>query len=269
MASLSRIAVYPVKSLDPVALDRVGFTADGGLEGDRVHAVVDADGDYVNGKRTDAVHRLRADVDLDGHRVTFDRPGAGDPRTFDLDADRDALEAWLSDYFGFEVALRTGAGGAQTDTVVYGSEAEPGATVIAEATLREVASWFDGIAPGELRDRLRPNLVVAGVPAFWEDRLVADGGGRVRVGDVTLAGVEPIPRCVVPTRDPTSGEAYDGFRETFIERREATLPDWADREVLDGNLYQLMVLVRPVPDDRDRELAVGDRVEPADRAVDP
>lgn len=263
MATLSRIAVYPIKSLDPVALDRVGFTPAGGLEDDRAWAIVDADGDYVNGKRTDAVHRLRADVDLDGRRVTLDGPGPGAPRSFDLAADRAAMEAWLGDYFGYPVELQGGRGGAQTDSVVYGDEAEPGATLISAGTLREVASWFDGIDPPALRDRLRPNLVIEGVPAFWEDRLVADGGRRFRIGDATLAGIEPIPRCVVPTRDPTTGEAYEGFRETFVERRAATMPDWADPDVLGDNPYQLMVLVRPVPTARDRGLAVGDAVRAA------
>lgn len=269
MASLSSILVYPVKALDPVLLDRVAFTSAGGLEGDRVCAIVDEEGDYVNGKRTADVHRLRTEVDLDRRRIALAVQGEDNWRTFDLDADRDALEAWLADYFGFRVQLREGAGGSQTDSVVYGDDAQPGATVISESTLREVASWFDGIDSRELRRRLRPNLVVEGVPTFWEDRLVAAVGQRFRIGDVTLAGVEPIPRCVVPTRDPTTGTVYDGFRETFLDRREATWPEWVDQDAGDANLYRLMVLVRALDADRDDELAVGDRVRLGDAELEP
>jgi hypothetical protein len=41
------------------------------------------------------------------------------------------------------------------------------------------------------------------------------------------------------------------------------MPDWADPDVLDGNAYQLMVVVRPRPGDRDGDLVVGDEGRPA------
>jgi len=60
--------------------------------------------------------------------------------------------------------------------------AAPGPTVVSRATLETVASWFDEIADAtEMRRRLRPNLVLDDCPAFWEDRLFADHGGRARV----------------------------------------------------------------------------------------
>ena len=37
--------------------------------------------------------------------------------------------------------------------------------------------------------RLRSNLVVTGVPPFWEEKLIADCGRRFQVGDVIMEGV--------------------------------------------------------------------------------
>ena len=66
---------------------------------------------------------------------------------------------------------------------------------------------------------------------------------------------------MVPTRDPDTGEAYDGFRETFIERRAESLPPWTDEATLAGNLYSATVGLRIPEDERDGELRVGDSVE--------
>jgi uncharacterized protein YcbX len=266
--TLAHIAVHPIKALDPVSLDRAAITGVGGLAGDRVYAIVDADGNYVNGKRTDAVHRLRASVDLDANRVALGARGE-EPREFHLDDDRAALEGWLSDYFGIEVELVPGEGGEQTDSAVYGDGTKTGPTLISRATLREAASWYNGIDAEELRLRMRPNLVVEGVPAFWEDRLAGPEPRRLRIGDVTLEGLDPVPRCVVPTRDPHTGETTEGFQETFLERREATFPAWADRAAFEDTLFKLMTILRVPRDERGGELTVGDEVAVLDATAEP
>lgn len=260
MATLSHIAVYPVKALDPVSLDSVGISDVGGLDNDRAYAMRDADGEYVNGKRTDAVHRIRSTVDLDEKCVTLRAEDEASGATFHLDEDRDAIESWLSEQVGIDVELDVGVGGSLTDGVVYGAESKTGPTLVSQATLAEVASWYDNIGPAGIRRRMRPNLVVEGVPAFWEDRLFSDGGRAVHIGDVALQGTRPIPRCVVPTRDQRTGETDDGFRETFVERRESTLPEWTDREALDGNFFTLTAGLQIPESERDGRLAVGDDI---------
>lgn len=262
-AQLSHIAVYPVKALDPVAPEQVGITDIGGLDNDRACAIVTADGEYLNGKRTDAVHRIRADIDPEQKRLALDTGEsvtAGESDAFHLDEDRAAVESWLSAFFGEPVTLETDRGGSLTDGVIYGDEDRTGPTLVSAATLRELASWYDDIDADEMRLRLRPNLVVSGVPPFWEDRLVTDGGRTVQVGDVQLEVTRPVPRCVVPTRDPHTGVADDGFRETFLERREATLPEWVDRAAFDGNLFSVTVGTRVPEEERDGQLRVGDEV---------
>ena len=162
MARLSRIRVHPVKALDAVALDAVEISSAGGLAGDRAFAIVDADGEYVNGKRTDAVHRLDADVDLGAGTIQLGVRGSADHETFDLEGDRSALEAWLSAYLGYAVELEAGVGGELTDSSVLGGD-PPGATVVSTATLRTVASWFPNIDVQGVRRRIRPNLEDDGV----------------------------------------------------------------------------------------------------------
>jgi len=279
-ARLAHISVYPIKALDGVKPDRVDVTPGGGLAGSRTYAMYDDDG-HINGRRTAAVHSLEASFDRDAGTVRLSAPGRA-TETFDPDADRAALEAWLGGHLGIDVRLRGGSSGGQSDRAIFGDGSQTGPTLVSAATVRELASWYDGIEPEEMRRRLRPNLVVEGVESFWEERLLgsldgavyadsrtAGGAGdspRVRIGDVTMAGVEPIPRCVVPTRDPDTGEEHDGFREMFVERRAETMPPWSDEATLAGNLYSATVGMRIPEEKRDSQLAVGDSVELLDGA---
>jgi uncharacterized protein YcbX len=69
--------------------------------------------------------------------------------------------------------------------------------VTTEASRRALAEALG--RPVELR-RFRTNLhLELDAPAFAEERW---RGGRLRVGEVTLALARPCARCVIPTRDP-------------------------------------------------------------------
>lgn len=254
--TLERIIVYPVKSLDPhETLERVEIRTDGGLTYDRRFAMVDADGEYVNGKNDRRVHELRSWFDPKTGRLTL-RPNDGEPAAFDVAA-REAIEAWLTDYFEEPVELKRGEkSGFPDDTLASGP------TVISEATLDEVAGWFDGIDATEMERRLRPNLVVGGVEAFWEDRLYKSEETAVgfRVGDCEFVGSNPCQRCVVPTRDPQTGEQTPGFRETLMRKREETLPGWASEAWFD-HYFRLMVNTFVPEGTVGEELRVGDEIE--------
>jgi uncharacterized protein YcbX len=256
MATLERIIVYPVKSLDPHAgLERVEIRPDGGLSYDREFAMLDAADEYVNGKHDSPVHELRSQFDPNAGRLTL-RPNDGDPARFDL-ADRDGIEAWLSAYFGESIELRHDEiSGFPDDTLASGP------TVISEATIEAVADWFDEIDAEEMERRLRPNLVVSGVEAFWEDRLYRDDETAVafRVGDCELLGSNPCQRCVVPTRDPETGVETPGFRETFVTKRRETLPEWASGAWFD-HYFRLMVNTFVPEETVGRDLRIGDAVE--------
>jgi uncharacterized protein YcbX len=260
---IDRIRVYPVKSLDPVDVDTAAVLPDGGLSADREWAIVDADGDYVNGKRERAVHRIRSRYDPETTRLWIRLPAWDEARSYVLStpSDRDAVTAALTAYFGYDVAIRRDeTGGFPDDT------AAAGPTVISTATIHEVAGWFDGIDPEGMRRRLRANLEVSGVPPFWEDHLFADSGAVVAFElrgedgrSVPFEGVNPCQRCVVPSRDPDTGAETPDFRETFMRRREATLPDWSGGDRFDHS-FRLMVNTRVPRAAVGRRVAVGDAV---------
>jgi hypothetical protein len=257
--TISRIAVFPVKSLDPHPLERATVRETGGLSYDREFALVDADGNYVNGKREPATHRLRSRFEPGGKLTLSLRPTDAERwETFSLvDGERGPLEAWLTDHFGYEVRVeRDQQGGFPDDTHAAGP------TVVAGGTLNAVASWF-AFDAAEARRRLRPNLVVD-APAFWEDRLYSSTDRErvvpFAVGDATFEGVNPCQRCVVPSRDPETGAETPGFREQFVTKRRETLPEWAGDAWFDHH-FRLMVNTRVPRATVGASVAVGDPVD--------
>jgi len=252
---LSRIAIYPIKSLDPVEREREAIDH-GALQSDREFAIRDEDERYVNGKRTAEIHRLRASFEeYLGHVLVWEE-GTDHGERFSLNGDREPLETWLGDFFGYPVTVdRERAGGFPDDTSASGP------TVISTATIEEVASWFPGIGVEGMRRRLRANLEIEGVPPFWEDRLYGDRESVVtfQVGAVEFRGTNPCQRCVVPSRDPRTGAEYEGFNRTFVERREETLPPWANEAWFDHH-FRLMVNTRVPESEWGSEIVVGDEV---------
>lgn len=256
MPYLSRIILYPIKSLDGIAVQQAMVLDSGALQGDREYAIVDYQGKFVNGKRTAAVHKLRATFDLGNRLVSLSIAASDQAAPFHLDDDRVSLEEWLSEYFGFPVKLIHNAEmGFPDDTN------SPGPTVISTATLETVASWFPGLAVDSLRKRMRTNLEIADVEPFWEDQLYAQTGTFVpfQIGMVNFMGVNPCQRCIVPTRDQETGEAYPEFQKIFSDQRQQTLPNWVDTSRF-NHFYRLAINTRLTPSEGRKMLRGGDSV---------
>jgi uncharacterized protein YcbX len=256
MAQLERLRVYPVKGLDGIGLDAAEIRPGGTLSYDREYALFDGAGDVVNGKRTDRVHELRTDFDPSVGELTVETPD-GETRRFDLGDDADAAERWFGDFFEADLTLR------RDDSLGFVDRREMGPSVVSTATLRTVASWFDGMTVESARRRLRANVEIAGVSPFWEDRFVGDDAPNFEIGGVRFEGVTPCGRCVVPQRDPDTGESLPEFRETFVRNRRETFPEWADEGAFD-HLYTLMLIADVPESDRERTLRIGDSVEVID-----
>src|SRR5262249_50901999 len=197
MPRLARIVIYPFKSFDGLDVPEARVLPSGALQHDRQFALLDARGEWVNGKRTPRIHLLRSVVNMADRRI---RLSAGGPaREFGIDADREALEGWLSEFLGMAVRVTENSDAGFPDDTV-----SPGPTVVSTATLGGVAAWFGGLPFDEVRQRFRANLEIEGVDAFWEDRLYGEEGDAVRfqIGDVLLEGTNPCHRSPLPTRSP-------------------------------------------------------------------
>lgn len=253
MPQLEHLRVYPVKGLDGIDVESSEILAGGTLARDREFALFDTAGDVVNGKRTDRVHDLSTDFDSASGELTV-TTSDDETRQFDLDDDRDRAERWFSDFFEADLTLR------RDTSLGFVDRREMGPSVISTATLRTVASWFGGMTVESARRRLRANVEVSGVPAFWEDQFVGDEAPAFEVGGVRFEGVTPCGRCVVPQRDPDTGEPFPEFRERFVRKRRETFPDWAAESAFD-HYYTLMLIARIPESDRGQTLRVGDSVD--------
>jgi hypothetical protein len=251
---VSRIEIFPIKSLDAVRLDAAAITPGGILANDRVYAVFDLEGQVVNGKRTERIHRLRSSFDEDIEEVALWETGQS-PARFGL-RQRGPLERWLSEFLGFRVVVRhEPVKGFPDDTDAFGP------TIVSDASLERVQRWYPGWSLDNVRRRFRTNLEVEGGDAFCEDQLFGAPEERrpFHVGPVRFLGHNPCQRCVVPTRDPDTGDATRGFQKGFAERRKDQLPPWADARRF-NHFYRFAVNTSIPTSESGKRLRVGDAV---------
>ena len=210
---LANIRLHPIKSLDPVSVNNARIGPNGGLELDRAWALYSADGRWVNGKRTPAMHLIRAAYAPDLSTVTLSIPE--DRRkipamTFAFPGDTEGAALWFSTYFEQVVVVQHAREGFPDDGLA------PGPTIVSTPSLAAVCEWFPGVTLEEARRRFRTTLEIDadaspepaegtnavrarfpglsgegsaspssgaaapdngkmahGLPAFWEDRLFA------------------------------------------------------------------------------------------------
>lgn len=250
--SVAQLWIYPVKSLDGVAVEMATVLPSGALQGDREFALHDEAGQFVNGKRHPRIHALRTQFDQSRQTLTL-TPGAETTPPFHLITQRPALEQWLSQYFQFPIALYQ-----NTDMGFPDDTAAPGPTIVSTATLEAIAAWFPDCTVDEVRRRFRSNIEITGVPAFWEDQLFSANGDPVsfQIGDVTLWGINPCQRCVVVTRNSRTGAPDRHFQTTFSSHRQATFPTWAPRSRF-NHFFRLAVNTQ-IPDAAGKSIRVGD-----------
>jgi MOSC domain-containing protein len=288
MPRLANIRLHPIKALDPISVNESRIGPNGGLELDRVWALYSADGRWVNGKRTPAIHLIRAAYSPDVSSVTFTVPG--DRRTipamtFAFPGDTDGASEWFSMYFEQSVQVRYARDGFPDDGLASGP------TIVSTASLEAVCKWFPGMALDEARRRFRITLEIDGavspngfalkpelpsraelrsatdelsrlerLPAFWEDQLFAEEETsviRFKIGDVAFEGSNPCARCPVPARDSRTGATDDGFQKRFAELRRTQLPAWSPAARFD-HFYRLATNTRVPSTECGKVLRVGD-----------
>jgi uncharacterized protein len=255
-AYVSRLYIYPIKSLDRLACDRVTILASGALQGDRTWAIVDRQGNFVNGKKNAKIHALRSEFDQANNTLSLGIQGRDKTYKFNLIEEQTAICDWLESYFGFPVELQQNVTmGFPDDTV------SPGATIVSTATLEAIASWYPELDTADIRRRFRANIELAGVPAFWEDRLFTNPETTVKftIGKVKFMGVNPCQRCIVVTRDPQTGKPHPKFQQTFVEQRKNTLPEWSERSRF-NHYFRLAVNTRLSPTEAGKVIQIGDEI---------
>jgi uncharacterized protein len=257
---LANIRLHPIKSLDPVHVKEFRIGPGGGLEFDRAWALYAADGQWVNGKRTAAIHLIRAAFAPGINSVTLSVPGDRrkiPTKTFAFPADIDPASKWFSDFFEQPITVRYSAEGFPDDNIANGP------TIVSTATLQAVCDLFDGMELDEARLRFRTTLEIDGVPAFWEDKLFGEeerSSVRFRIGEVNFEGSNPCARCPVPPRDPRTGEIIPGFQKIFSDYRRSHIPAWTPEARFD-HYYRLATNTRVASSETGKLLRAGDLLQ--------
>jgi MOSC domain-containing protein len=254
---LLNIRLHPIKSLDPISVSESRISPSGGLALDRAWALYSVDGKWVNGKRTPAIHLIRAAYSPDLREVTLSVPGDRreiPTRTFTFpEAHEDAAE-WFSVFFDQQIIVRYSENGFPDDSIASGP------TIVSTASLESVCEWFPTISLDEARLRFRSSLEINGVPAWWEDQLFGEDERsvvRFKIGEIVFEGSNPCARCPVPPRNPQTGEILEGFQKRFTQLRESTLPAWSPLSRFD-HFYRLATNTRVAPSEQNKLLRVGD-----------
>jgi uncharacterized protein YcbX len=253
---ISRIVIYPVKSLDGVDLQKAMITEGGCLLHDREFAVTDENGKFVNGKSNILVHSLRSSVDFENDTISFRHQNENDWNVFHYQKEIGVINFYLSEFFGIPVYLKQNKNGRFLDIPDIS-----GVTVLSTESLRSVSGWFSNMNLSETRKRFRASIEIEGVPAFWEDKLFLKEGTAVKfkAGDVSLLGISPRARCVVPTRHPENGEVHRGFQKTFSNYRRECLPEWSTLSDY-GHFYFLSVDCLITDSETGKWIKVGDEI---------
>ena len=264
---LVNIRLHPIKSLDPVSVPEARISPSGGLALDRAWALYSVDGKWVNGKRTPAIHLIRAAYSPNLREVTLSVPGDRreiPTRIFAFPSAYEDAAEWFSVFFEQQILVRYSENGFPDDTVASGP------TIVSTASLESVSEWFGptlqgfpGVSVDEARQRFRATLEINGVPAFWEDQLFGEDERsvvRFKIGEINFEGSNPCARCPVPPRNPQTGEILEGFQKRFTQLRESTLPPWSPRPRFD-HFYRMATNTRVPSTEQGKLLRVGDALQ--------
>jgi uncharacterized protein YcbX len=281
---LSGLFLYPVKGLRGFSVDAADVDALG-LVGDRRFLIVNESGEFLTQRTLPRMAQIAAELTATDLILRAEGAGAisvslraATPaplrtvwvwRSKDLRAEDCGREvsAWLSAFLGLPCHL-VRIGEHFHRPVLERRAPLPGESLIEGRVLtHDLFNFADGfpfLAIGEaslahLNDRLvaigaepvpmnrfRPNLVIAGSPAFAED-----AWPRVRVGPIVFRSGGPCARCIVTTTDQFTGERdVEPLRTLAAYRRDA---EDSTRVNFGLNLTH---------ETKSGALRIGDRVEP-------
>ena len=225
--TVASLAFAPVKSMRLASADAIEI-GPGGVAGDRAYLVVDEADALLLSARTPAllqvVARLEDGVlalEFPGGREVAAVPEPGAPAVTANYEGRPIAgrivegehAAALSEFLQRPVRLLA------RDAGERGADDAP-VTIMSEASLTAL-----GVPDGR---RFRMSITLDGVEA-WEEH--GWGGRELAVGDAVLRVTEPVPRCVVTTRDPERGRRDAPTLKRLAElrgKRDVTFGMWCE-----------------------------------------
>ncbi|MEP7197817.1 MAG: MOSC N-terminal beta barrel domain-containing protein [Saprospiraceae bacterium] len=222
--TIANITIYPIKSLDGISLNSAQIIEGGCLNHDREYAMTDSSGNFIIGKSNALVHSLRSTINFDRGIVSLRHQREFSWSNFNLETEKAEIQEYLSTHFGTPVSLHQNKKGRLMDIPDIS-----GLTILSTASLQIISEWYDTMTLEETRKRFRATLEIQDAPAFWEDYLFSFEGRGIefKIGELTLIGMSPRARCVVPSRNPTTGEVIHAFPKIFAKHRADTLPKFS------------------------------------------
>jgi uncharacterized protein YcbX len=234
VALISALCFYPVKGCKGITVEQA-ILADTGLQNDRHWMVVDAAGRFVS-QREQPRLALISPV-LEGDRLRLTAPslpplelspsGAGERlpvsvwRDTCAGLDQGAAAAeWLSEFLGqatrlvrFDGTVRRRSDPRYAGEYDASTEFADGFALllISEASLADLNSRLPAPVP---MNRFRPNIVISGVDAYAEDRIL-----MLANREVELRMVKPCTRCVVTTTDQATAKVGSEPLRTLLTYR--------------------------------------------------
>jgi MOSC domain-containing protein len=226
-ATVTALAIAPVKGLRVAAVDELEIGPAGAV-GDREFLVVDPDNALLLTTRTPALLQVAARREGEALRLTFPdgRAVAAVPEPGE--------RAETANYEGRRIAGRLVEGELaaalsehlQRPVRLLARDAEDRGADDAPVTLMSEAS-LEALAVPDAR-RFRMTITIDGVGA-WDEH--GWGGRELAAGDAVLRVTEPVPRCVVTTRDPDRGSRDHPTLKALADLRgkdDVTFGVWCD-----------------------------------------
>ncbi len=240
-ARIARMFVYPVKSCAGVELHEAVLTPTG-LDLDRSWMVVDAQGDFVSQREAPRLALVRPQLKV--HEIILRAPGmlalhlsidsVQEPARVRVWEDTvnaydmgDIAAQWFTDYLSLCPDGRPATQAARFRLVRFDPDHQRLSNMQWTAGVEAPNQFSDGypllvlsVASIDLLnqrlagsghaavgiERFRPNLVLDGIQAHDEDR-VLDLHVEAGPDAVVLRPVKPCPRCPIPNIDPATGDS--------------------------------------------------------------
>ena len=218
--TIQELNIYPVKSARGIPKARVRLAATG-LEWDRHWMVVREDGMFLTQRTHPSLTRIATELTSEGLILTSEgsKPlllplapkGVGRPARIWKDScegldQGDEAASWVSGVLREQARVLRAppVPDRRANPEFAGSRPAPIAfpdafpvLICNRASLEDLNRRLPEALPME---RFRPNLVLAGLPPFAEDRIES-----LEIGSILLTLVKPCTRCIIPSTDQRTG----------------------------------------------------------------